>query len=607
VSAEIPGANIITTTLNVNRYRCRRLASELGEEWQRWAALANPARHGSVRDHYEAINDFLLFCDRAAPDAAQLDSAWLTLDVLDQWEDDMAGRYSARSDVPGKRASQLFRYLRAVEQRTPGRLDPDVTKRLTQPPTSPNSAFNQAVPDFTKAELDRLIVVARRTVRSTERCVAEGRRLAAEGADPRVTASWTWPNLVWLACQQELTVDLVRARMPRLWVDWHESVRALSLPIANGRGRVGEIVTLAYRHVFPHPIDLMGHFALLAIDTGAAPESIKDLTVGDIATVTADRVVEVRLTKHRAHQETTRRFADSGPDTPERDRLKDTGTVLRSLLDVTSATRSATGLPQLFIAGVVHTGWDGVKLGVVRWHNFPLRQWIVDSGLDRPGTTTRHKGSGDVTVEIPAISRPWDLRRFRKSVLAHQAVTHPAEMSLWRDNTVAVFQDHYLVGSTVLMTHVGQLVTRAAGSLADGVRRSAGYTVIAQSAQPALRAGSEEMAATLRIGVQDLVRIAEGQLDVDGRIAACKDAYASPFAGPDELCRAAKLGLCLTCPNAIFTVEHRDGLRRFDEQVIENHRRHLDPVAFAERWLPIRLLVHEVLETLDGSVTESLP
>ncbi len=281
VHAEKPGGQVAATTLDVNRYRCRRLARELGEEWQRWAGLT-ATRYGGVRDHYEAINDLLLFCDRSAPEPDVMDSAGLSVDVLDRWEDDMAGRYSARSDIPGKRASQLFRYLRAIEERTPGRLDPAVVKRLTQPPTRPNSASYRPVADFTKGELDRLIVTARRTVRSTERRIAEGRRLVAEGGDPRLTGPWTWPNLVWLAARQGLTVELIRAHMPRWWAQWDESVRAVSSADEGGRGKLGAVVALAYRHVFPHPIDLMGHFVLLALDTGAAPESIKDLTVDDV-------------------------------------------------------------------------------------------------------------------------------------------------------------------------------------------------------------------------------------------------------------------------------------------------------------------------------------
>jgi hypothetical protein len=345
----------------------------------------------------------------------------------------------------------------------------------------------------------------------------------------------------------------------------------------------------------------------MALDIGSAPESLKDLTVDDIVRDPKNHVVEVRMIKLRAHLEMTRRFADAGGDVPERERLRDAGTTLQSLVNVTSAVRTATGLRHLFIGGNLNHNWPGVKLGTVSWDKFPLRQWILASGLDSPSVATRHKGSGEVSVTLPAISEPWDLRRFRKTNRAHLAVHHPEQLATWRDNTVEVFQRHYVVSSTVFMTHIGRLAIRASGSLADGVRRNADCTIIHPSAQPGVTSRSKAMAAVLKIGVADLGRLAGGDLDVDGGIAACKDVHASPFAAPGELCRAARLGLCPTCPNAVITVDHRDGLRRFDEEIIENHRRNLDPLEFAQRWVPIRLLLRDIRAQLDEADLEVAP
>jgi hypothetical protein len=53
----------------------------------------------------------------------------------------------------------------------------------------------------------------------------------------------------------------------------------------------------------------------------------------------------------------------------------------------------------------------------------------------------------------------------------------------------------------------------------------------------------------------------------------------------------------------VLTPEHIPGLRRFDSEIIEQHRRTLEPVAFAQRWVPIRRAVRWALAQL-GAPTE---
>ncbi len=98
----------------------------------------------------------------------------------------------------------------------------------------------------------------------------------------------------------------------------------------------------------------------------------------------------------------------------------------------------------------------------------------------------------------------------------------------------------------------------------------------------------------------------QSDVDVDGGIAACTDAHKSPYAPPGELCRSAKFGLCLVCPNAVLMPEHIAGLQRFDAEVIEDHRKRLGPPAFAQRWLPIRGALRWALAQL-GAPTEESP
>jgi hypothetical protein len=316
----------------------------------------------------------------------------------------------------------------------------------------------------------------------------------------------------------------------------------------------------------------------------------------------------VELVKNRLPGSIEKLARDTGPDVPAASRLRDSGSVVRSLIEVTDAVRASCGSEMLFVAGVVHTQWDGVKVGPVAWSGRTtagtyFAQWVIANGLDRPVERTVSNGSGETTMTLPALSRPWDPRRLRKTTLSHYAEHHPDEMSTWRDNTLAVFQDHYVAGSVVFTSKVGGLARQAATDLAEMVARRTGFTVITREAAAEVRNETSRAAQVLRLDRVKLHQLAVGDLDVDGGIAACTDLRASPFADPGQLCRAARLGLCLVCPNAVLTPEHIPGLRRFDSEIIEQHRRTLEPVAFAQRWVPIRRAVRWALAQL-GAPTE---
>jgi hypothetical protein len=100
----------------------------------------------------------------------------------------------------------------------------------------------------------------------------------------------------------------------------------------------------------------------------------------------------------------------------------------------------------LFVAGVLDSRWQRIKVGPIAWGHAPtgsyFSQWIVANGLHRPVERTVGKASSKVAVILPAITTPWDPRRLRKATLSHYGEHHPEEMSAWRDNTLAVFQEH---------------------------------------------------------------------------------------------------------------------------------------------------------------------
>jgi hypothetical protein len=418
--------------------------------------------------------------------------------------------------------------------------------------------------------------------------------------------------LVWLADRGELSAALLRQNLPGWWSRWDESLRQQAAQTGGGNrgGNVGQLVRVAYRHVFPHPLDLVGHFVLITLDTAAWPEGVKDLRVGDV--VARHGGIGIGLVKNRLPGSIEKLAADTGSDVVASRWFRDAGSVLRSLIEVTNAGRARCGSDLVFVAGVIDRQSGCVKVGPIPWGHTTwakggsgsyFTRWIISNGLDRPAERVVRKASGEVDVTLPAITTPWDSRRLRKTTLAHYGEHHPEEMSAWRDNTLAVFQEHYVAGSVVFRTKIGKLARQAATDLAEMVNQRSGFTVLTPQAADDLGAEVCGTAKLLRLDRVKLGQLAAGELTVDGGIAACTDLHGSPFAEPGQLCRAARLGLCLVCPNAVFTHEHIDGLQRFDVEVIEEHRRNLDPVAFAQRWAPIRRAARWALGQL-GATTE---
>lgn len=122
--------------------------------------------------------------------------------------------------------------------------------------------------------------------------------------------------------------------------------------------------------------------------------------------------------------------------------------------------------------------------------------------------------------------------------------------------------------------------------------------VVTASAEGRLAGGDAELARQLNVDPATAARLASGERDVDGGIAACADPTGSPFVDHGRLCDVARLGMCLRCPNAVITPRHAEALVRFDRDHLGHVRATLAPAEWAQRGLPTRLLLRQVLAEL---------
>lgn len=353
-------------SLDLSKYPITTLARQLGQAWADSFAGDPEPSYATVHQHKAAVVDFLDYCRRAGarPGLSCLD---LTVELLDAWEDDAASRYPpSQSRMAGQNAGILFALVRSIAAARPGTVAPGALGRARKPSAYPNNDYCEPLCEFSRADLRRLVPAAIASVSLTDQRIHDGRRLLAEAEDPRRSGHWGFANVVWLAARGELSVALLRERLPRLWRCWDGSLRERAPKVAgdNSGGNITQLVRTAYRHVFPHPLDLVGHLILITPDTAAWPEGVKDLTVE--ASRVGPGTVRLELMKNRLPGSIEKLAADTASGAGAK-RFRDTGSVLRSLLNATEAARESCGSNMAFVAGVVHPQWEGVKVGPVAW------------------------------------------------------------------------------------------------------------------------------------------------------------------------------------------------------------------------------------------------
>ena len=113
VEGRCPGGVVAPVALDPAKYTTPVLARELAQAWaERFAGDAQPSLATMYR-HKSAVVDLLEYCSRVgAP--VELSCRGLTATLLDDWQDDVAGRQPGQSHVAGQNAGIVFALLRRV-------------------------------------------------------------------------------------------------------------------------------------------------------------------------------------------------------------------------------------------------------------------------------------------------------------------------------------------------------------------------------------------------------------------------------------------------------------------------------------------------------------
>ena len=295
----------------------------------------------------------------------------------------------------------------------------------------------------------------------------------------------------------------------------------------------------------------MAFRTLLQLETGAAPEEWSRVTLGDIKPATD--AIHVRLHKARAHRSRTVRCALTSAGRRNGWRA---GDLVRRLQATTEHARDEA----------TETGAADANALFLTAHRTTTRHFAV-----RAESFSRRPFSALLASISPAISRPYDARRLRKTVKsARAAVLRSADVAAGDDHSVEVFRRHYAQSTTV---HVlaGAAVNAAQQQVFTRIQRGPVFVnapahAIDRDADDVLSAAADaEVAAT--------------PTDRAMNVAHCASPYESPFSPAGRLCEH-RPSLCFACPNAIVFADHLPRILAYRE-VLRGHEKEMPPAQFA--------------------------
>jgi hypothetical protein len=162
-----------TVEIDPDAFICRRLVAELA---------------GAVADMHEAMDlswgalqrlaasakNLAGYIDEGVPDPMGIRCHTLTVDVLEGWQSWLRRAHAASSDMPGERASEVFRLVRWLDEHSVP-VSPEVAARVRAPVTYPRARARR-VDEFSAAERVAIENAARRDVERLKRNLTLARR-----------------------------------------------------------------------------------------------------------------------------------------------------------------------------------------------------------------------------------------------------------------------------------------------------------------------------------------------------------------------------------------------------------------------------------------------
>jgi len=290
---------------------------------------------------------------------------------------------------------------------------------------------------------------------------------------------------------------------------------------------------------------------LLQLETGAAPEEWSRVTLGDIEPATD--AIHVHLHKARARRSRIVRCALTSAGRRSGWR---SGDLLRRLQAATEHARDEATEIDAAVA-------DSLFLTA---HRTTTRRLAV-----RAESFSRQPFSSLLASVSPAVSRPYDARRLRKTVKSvRAAVLRSADVAAGDDHSVEVFRRHYAQSTTV---HVlaGAAVNAAQQQVFTRVQRG---PVFVNAPANAIDRDIDEV-----VSAAADAEMASTPTDRAMNVAHCASPYESPFSPAGRLCEH-RPSMCFACPNAIVFADHLPRLLAYRE-VLRGHEKEMPPAQFA--------------------------
>jgi hypothetical protein len=612
--------------IDPDAFICRRLVTELAGAVAGMHEAMNLS-WGALQRLAASAKNLAGYIDQAVPDPIGIRCHTLTVDVLEGWQSWLRRSHSASSDMPGERASEVFRLLRWLDAHSEVPVSAGVVARVRGPVTYPRaragnvdefSAPERVAEDAARQDVERLkrnLSLARRTEGPLGELIAGARAgeltatLVRQGFGPR-----------WETLPAELS-GLIDRRVPP--------------PVTLDDAALAVITEVFALHAQGWPA---AEIASTLNNSGRATRRGGPWTIHAVRHVLARRYAEVPASlEHTSRSQATRerQVRDWSPEELVEAVHRLVWPHELDLVGVVVLLGLRTGLPPECI--------KDLSIGCVTGSDrrFATIEYVKRRGRGRSSLRVPNQGefaparlvelvfaataetrallAGEATERLFVcgsrhygvlraraadfqgtferwchshrleVAPPFDLRRLRKTRKVARALALRGSVTdIADDHTTQVARRHYLQTTTLQVLSadvIRGIQLRITEEVTTGpvVVPPAAEAVLATDTRAAAAAGMRPATARAVIA---------GRLDVG--LASCRDVRSSPFAEAGELCPAAFGGSCLWCPNAIITERSLPALLLFCDH-IDDQRRDLPPPTWNERWGPT---VHRIRDEI---------